>query len=185
MCNFIIFYRGSGKWTKVIFLLQSLDLGLIDQRRPLIWLSQSQEKFLIRFSDQPYFQPFKTAFPILSHVFLSCLILSSSNLCRIRRLFYLRLHVFCSAKKENKLIGLSIVGVGHVERWPYFQPFKTIGVVVHTYKNGLTFERPDRFTSYLEGSCTRVSRFTSYAYVMIRPTQLAQPAYQPKSEKRA
>ena len=29
----------------------------------------------------------------------------------------------------------------------------------------------------------RVSRFTSYAYVMIRPTQPAQPAYQPKSEK--
>jgi len=58
-------------------------------------------------------------------------------------------------------------------------------VVVHTFKNGLTFERLDRFASYLEGSCTRVSRFTSYAYVMIRPTQPAQPAYQPKSEKRA
>ena len=34
-------------------------------------------------------------------------------------------------------------------------------VVVHTFKNGLTFERLDRFASYLEGSCTRVSRFTS------------------------
>ena len=50
-------------------------------------------------------------------------------------------------------------------------------VVVHTFKNGLTFERLDRFASYLEGSCTRVSRFAAYAYVMIRPTQLAQPAY--------
>ena len=58
-------------------------------------------------------------------------------------------------------------------------------VVVHTFKNGLTFERLDRFASYLEGSCTRVSRFAAYAYVMIRPTQPAQPAYQPKSEKLA
>ena len=58
-------------------------------------------------------------------------------------------------------------------------------VVVHTFKNGPTFERLDRFASCLEGSCTRVSRFTSYAYVMIGPTQPAQPAYQPKSEKRA
>ena len=40
-------------------------------------------------------------------------------------------------------------------------------VTVHTYKNGLTFERFDQFASYLEGSCTRVSRFTSYAYVVI------------------
>ena len=39
-------------------------------------------------------------------------------------------------------------------------------VVVHTFKNGLTFERLDRFTSYLEGSCIRVSRFTSYAYTV-------------------
>ena len=51
------------------------------------------------------------------------------------------------------------------------------------FKNWLTFERLDRIASYLEGSCTRVSLFTSYAYVMIRPTQLAQTAYQPKSEK--
>ena len=58
-------------------------------------------------------------------------------------------------------------------------------VVVHNFKNGLTFERLDRFASYLEGSCTRVSRFASYAYVMIGPPQPAQPAYQPKSEKRA
>ena len=46
-------------------------------------------------------------------------------------------------------------------------------VVVHTFKNGLTFEHLDRFASYLEGSCTRVSRFTSYAYVMIQhPTSI-------------
>ena len=58
-------------------------------------------------------------------------------------------------------------------------------VVVHTFKNGLTFERLDRFASYLEGSYTRVSRFASYACVMIQPPQPAQPAYQSKSEKRA
>ena len=60
-------------------------------------------------------------------------------------------------------------------------------VIVHTFKNGLTFEHLDRFASYLEGSCTRVSRFASYAYDMIgppHPAQPAQPAYQPKSEKR-
>ena len=56
-------------------------------------------------------------------------------------------------------------------------------VVVHIFKNGLTFERLDRFASYLERSCIRVSRFAAYAYVMIRATQSAQPAYQPKSEK--
>ena len=39
-------------------------------------------------------------------------------------------------------------------------------VVVHTFKIGLTFERLDRFASYLEGSFTRVSRFTSYSNVM-------------------
>ena len=58
-------------------------------------------------------------------------------------------------------------------------------VVVHTFKNGLTFERLDRFVSYLEGSCIRVSRFAANAYVMIRPTQPAQPAYQPKRGKHA
>ena len=58
-------------------------------------------------------------------------------------------------------------------------------VVFHIFKNRLTFERLDQFASYLEGSCIRVSRFAAYAYVMIRPTQPAQPAYQPKSEKRA
>ena len=58
-------------------------------------------------------------------------------------------------------------------------------VVVNTFKNGLTFERLDRFASYLEGSCTRVSRFASYVYVMIGPPQPAQSAYQPKSEKHA
>ena len=56
-------------------------------------------------------------------------------------------------------------------------------VVDHNFKNGLTFERLDQFASYLEGSCTKVSRFASYAYVMIGPPQPAQPAYQPKSEK--
>ena len=35
---------------------------------------------------------------------------------------------------------------------------------VHTYKNGLTFERFDQFASYLEGSCTRISRSAAYAY---------------------
>ena len=39
--------------------------------------------------------------------------------------------------------------------------------------------------SYLVGSCTRVRRFTSYPIFVIRPTQPAQPAYRPKSEKRA
>ena len=34
-------------------------------------------------------------------------------------------------------------------------------LVVHTFKNGLTFERLDQFVSYLEGSCTRVSRFAA------------------------
>ena len=58
-------------------------------------------------------------------------------------------------------------------------------VVVHTFKNGLTFERLDQSASYLGGSCTRVSRFTSYAYVMIGPPKAAQSAYQPKREKYA
>ena len=57
--------------------------------------------------------------------------------------------------------------------------------VVHAFKNRLTLERLDRFASYLEGSCTSVSHFAAYAYVKIGPPQLAQPAYQPKSEKRA
>ena len=68
-------------------------------------------------------------------------------------------------------------------RWVGVVVVVVVVVVVHTFKNGLTFERLDRFASYLEGSCTRVSRITSYAYVMIRPPQPAQPAYQPKSEK--
>ena len=46
-------------------------------------------------------------------------------------------------------------------------------VVVHTFKNGLTFECLDQLALYLEGSCIMVSRFTSYAYVMIRLTQPA------------
>merc|ERR1712105_471772 len=54
-----------------------------------------------------------------------------------------------------------------------------VGVVaVPTFKNN-----NDRFALYLEVSCTRVSRFAAYAYVKIRPSQMAQPAYQPKSEK--
>ena len=58
-------------------------------------------------------------------------------------------------------------------------------VVDYNFKNGLTFERLDRFASYLGGSCTGVRRFRAYACVMIRPPQPAQPAYHPKSEKRA
>ena len=50
---------------------------------------------------------------------------------------------------------------------------RRVGVVVHNFKNGLTFERFDQFASYLEGSCTRVSRFASYVYVMIGPPQAA------------
>ena len=38
-------------------------------------------------------------------------------------------------------------------------------VVVHTFENELTFERLDRFASYLEGSCTRVGRSAAYTYV--------------------
>ena len=52
-------------------------------------------------------------------------------------------------------------------------------VVVHTFKNGLTFERLDRFASYLEESCIRVSRSTAFAYVEIGSPELAQPACQP------
>ena len=56
---------------------------------------------------------------------------------------------------------------------------RRVGVVaVPTFKNN-----NDRFALYLEVSCTRVSRFAAYAYVKIRPSQMAQPAYQPKSEK--
>ena len=58
-------------------------------------------------------------------------------------------------------------------------------VVVTDFKIWITFLFFNRFASYLVGSCTRVSRFASYAYVMIGPPQPAQPAYQPKSEKRA
>ena len=57
-------------------------------------------------------------------------------------------------------------------------------VVVHTFENELTFERLDRFASYLEESCNMVGRYAAYAYVLIGPPQPAQPAYQPKSEKR-
>ena len=58
-------------------------------------------------------------------------------------------------------------------------------VVYHNFKNGPTFECLDRFASYLGGSCTGVRRFRAYACVLIRPPQPAQPAYHPKSEKRA
>ena len=46
--------------------------------------------------------------------------------------------------------------------------------VVHTFKNGLIFERPDRFASYLEEGCTWVSRSAAYANVKIGPSQPAQ-----------
>jgi len=58
-------------------------------------------------------------------------------------------------------------------------------VVVTDFKKRITFLCFDRFGSYLVGSCTRVRRFTSYPIFVIRPTQPAQPAYRPKSEKRA
>ena len=58
-------------------------------------------------------------------------------------------------------------------------------VVVTDFKKWITFLCFDRFGSYLVGSCTRVRRFTSYPIFVIRPTQPAQPAYRPKSEKRA
>ena len=58
-------------------------------------------------------------------------------------------------------------------------------VVVRDFKKWITFLCFDRFGSYLVGSCTRVRRFTSYPIFVIRPTQPAQPAYRPKSEKRA
>ena len=58
-------------------------------------------------------------------------------------------------------------------------------VVVNTLKRWITFLCFDRFGSYLVGSCARVRRFTSYPIFVIRPTQPAQPAYRPKSEKRA
>ena len=58
-------------------------------------------------------------------------------------------------------------------------------VIVTDFKIWITFLFFDRFGSYLVGSCTRVRRFTSYPIFAIRPTQPAQPAYQPKSEKLA
>ena len=71
-----------------------------------------------------------------------------------------------------------------VRRWQYLLIGRCCSCRPH-FKNWLTFEHLDQFASYLEGSWTRVSRFAAYAYVMIRPTQPAQPAYQLKSEKRA
>ena len=58
-------------------------------------------------------------------------------------------------------------------------------VVVTDFKKWITFLCFDRFGSYLVGSCTRVRRFTSDTIFVIQPPQPAQPAYQPKSEKRA
>ena len=117
-----------GIWQfKVIYLSQSLDLGLIDWRRPLIWSSQSQEKFLIRFFDQPYFRRFKKTCSILSQVLLSHHIPLLSNLCWMKLYFYLRWHVFNSAKKENETIGRNTIRVGHVIGWPYFRRFKKLG----------------------------------------------------------
>ena len=58
-------------------------------------------------------------------------------------------------------------------------------VVIMDFKKWITFLCFDQFGSYLVGSCTRVRRFTSYPIFVIRPTQPAQPAYRPESEKRA
>ena len=58
-------------------------------------------------------------------------------------------------------------------------------VVVTDFKIWITFLCFDRFGSYLVGSWTRVRRFTSYPIFVIRLTLPAQPAYRPKSEKRA
>ena len=111
----------------MIYLSQSLDLGLIDWRRPLIWSSQSQEIFLIRFSDQPYFGRFKKTCYILSQVLLSCHIPLLSNLCWMKLFFYLRWHVFYSAKKENETIVRNDIRLDHVTGWPYFGRFKKLG----------------------------------------------------------
>ena len=100
-----------------------------------------------------------------------CITLSFS----VRIYFHFLVFIFLSATEYHSDADYNSRRVGVV----------VVVVVVHTFKNGLTFERLDRFASYLEGSCIRVSRFAAYAYVMIRPTQPAQPAYQPKSEKRA
>ena len=173
----------------VFFPLRALVIYLIDQKRPLIWSTHSRGKFLIHFSDQPYFRPFKTKCPILSHIFLTCHIRSFYNLCRFSLLFYLSWYVFHLAKKENKVIRVFIIRFGHGKRWPYFRPFKTfsvvIVVVVTDLKKWITFICFDRFGSNLVGSCIRVRRFTSYPIFMIWPPQPAQPAYQPKSEKHA
>ena len=53
------------------------------------------------------------------------------------------------------------------------------------FEKWITFLCFDRFGSYLVRSCTGVRRFTSYPIFVIRPPQPAQPAYRPKSEKRA
>ena len=58
-------------------------------------------------------------------------------------------------------------------------------VVITDFKKWITFLCFDRFGLYLVGSCTRVRRFTSYPIFVIRLIQPAQPAYRPKSEKRA
>ena len=60
-------------------------------------------------------------------------------------------------------------------------------VIVNTFKKWITVLCLCQFGSYLVGGCTRVRRFTftSYPIFVIRLPQTAQPAYQPKSEKRA
>ena len=55
-------------------------------------------------------------------------------------------------------------------------------VVVHNFKNGLTFGHLDWLASHFEGSCRRVRYFRAYMGVM---TWLAQPTYQPKIENHA
>ena len=56
----------------------------------------------------------------------SCYTPSWSNLCWIGLLFYHRWHVFYYFKKK-KTNALDTIISGHVGRWPYFRPFKTIG----------------------------------------------------------
>ena len=69
---------------------------------------------------------FLTPCSILSHMCSSCHTPSGSNLCWIGLLFYHRWHVFYYFKKK-KTNALDTIISGHVGRWPYFRPFKTIG----------------------------------------------------------
>ena len=112
----------------------------------------------------------------------SCLVIVfwEFDVLNIWRAWFLHVHVghtFLSATEyhsgadyNSRRVGVVVVVV--------------VVIVVHNFKNGLTFERLDRFASYLGGSCTGVRRFRAYACVLIRPPKPAQPAYHPKSEKR-